>query len=278
MNTKKILIIFIIFAFVFTGTVWCQQQGMELKIFSIKGSNAESIYSVVKDLVSREGNVSFNPNTNSLIVFDTPGNLERIGSVIEHLDVVQKQVQIKVIVADVTDSFLQDIGLQGGRVIIPHGRFSAMVNLLKSSENSSIRSQMMLTTLSNQPATLQVSKDEIFGQSLIRYRDGTWVRTYEREPIGNFLEVLPRVNNDGTISVALRPSVSTLQEDHTKFERTVLTEVVINNGDTIAIGGVDSARQEVTRDEIPIFDVPLSKRSSQESKKVVMFLTATVLE
>lgn len=271
----KLMTMFITVLFILSGVILCQAEDLELKIFQIKHADARSLYNIVIDLKSDQGKISFDLNNNNLIVFDYPENLKRIAEVIEALDEAEKQVTIEVLVAEVTNTFLNDVGITSSQVIIPEGKFNAILHLINTSNQVSIRSKMMVTTLSNRPATLQVSKDEIFGQEVIWYRDGRYISTPIRKPVGNFLEVLPRVNPDQTITVTLRPSVSTFQQGDFPHiqERSILTQVVINNGDTIAIGGVDSrTTQEVQRS---FFGVP-SRRSWQETRKVMMFLTATI--
>jgi type II secretory pathway component GspD/PulD (secretin) len=271
----KLITVFITVLFILSGVILCRAEDMELKIFQIKHADARSLYNIVIDLKSEQGKISLDLNNNNLIVFDYPENLKRIAELIEALDKAEKQVTIEVLVAEVTDTFLNDAGITSSQVIIPQGKFSAILHLINTSKQVNIRSKMMVTTLSNRPATLQVSKDEIFGQEVSWYKDGRYISTPIREPVGNFLEVLPRVNPDQTITVTLRPSVSTFQQgDSPRIQkRSILTQVVINNGDTIAIGGVDSGTTQEVRHSF--FGVS-SGRSRQETRKVMMFLTARI--
>jgi type II secretory pathway component GspD/PulD (secretin) len=135
---------------------------------------------------------------------------------------------------------------------------------------------MTVRTLSSQPAVLQVTTDEVIGARSVMLENGAIVTSPEREPIGDFLEVLPRVNNDNTIDVVLRPSVSTLERG-APSERTILTEAVINSGDTIVIGGVETEKETVQRSQ-SAFGIPLSKKSKNQERQVMMFLTAKIVE
>ena len=256
----------------------CQSQDLEMRMFTIQHSNAQSISNVAQSLKSAEGSVTYDPNTNNLIVVDYPQNLQRIAAVIGKIDQVAKQVEVQVIVADVTDTLVRDIGLYSGQVILPHGDFIAVLRLLDTDKSSNIRSQMTIKTLSNQPAQLMVSKDEIIGQEITHYKDGTEVRTLIRKPIGDFLEVVPSVNGDGTITVIVRPTVSTLERRRTPYERSVLTQGIVNSGDTIAIGGMDCHQQTTENRSVSILGLPLGSKTKTESKKVVMFLTATIVD
>ncbi|UCC95586.1 MAG: hypothetical protein JSW40_02255 [Candidatus Omnitrophota bacterium] len=265
----------IIFFFIFTAAGFCQAYNLKMRVFRLKHSSARSLYPVIEGLKSDEGKVSFDPQTNTLIVRDYPQNIKSISEVIESLDVVPRQVEIKVVIADVTDSVLEEIGMQTGQLIVPSGELNAVFGLLDTSDDSHIRSQMTVKTLSNHPAQIGVSKEEIFGQNVIIYRDSTYVSPITRS-VGDSLEVLPVVNNDGTVTVTLRPSMSNLNEA-SLYERAVFTRVIMNDGDTIAIGGLDKTERSIHR-QTSFLGIPLSRENLNEQKKVVMFLTTTILD
>ena len=276
MHKARILIGILIFLNVATLALsqGCEQ---EVKIFKIEHGNAESLCEVANNLKSKDGKVSFESSTSSLVVLDCPQNIERIAGVIKSLDVQEKMVEIRVSVIEATAGFFENIGVNASQVIIPQAKFRAIASLLKSSEQTNLRSEIMLKTLSNHPVLLQVTKDEIIGSELVILGDGTEIVSAVREPIGDFLEVLPIVNNDGTIKVVLRPSVSTLQADATPSERTILTQAVINSGDTIAIGGAEAERG-AGRKKDTLFGLPLARKAASEKKRVEMFLTARIIE
>jgi type II secretory pathway component GspD/PulD (secretin) len=244
----------------------------ELKILKISHGSSQAILEVAESLKSSQGRVSFDGNTGSLIVFDCPGNIERIAKVVRELDVREKQVEIKVLVVEAQEKFLRDIGITSARVIIPKGEFSAIADLIDKNKEARTRTSMMVRTLSNNPAVLQVTTDEVIGTELVIFSNGTEIVTPVTAPIGSLLEVLPTVNNDGTIMVVLRPSVSSMERSGNPSERSIITQVLINDGDTIAIGGADSERSSSSS------SCPMSKRSLEKKKKVEMFLTATTVD
>jgi type II secretory pathway component GspD/PulD (secretin) len=253
-------------------SAFCQGCTPELKIFKVEHGDAGPLVEVANSLKSDNGKVSFDPNSSSLIVFDCPENLERIAGVIKTLDVREKQVQIDVLVVEASRKVLEDAGITARQVIIPQGEFEAIAKLIKENKESNTRTSMMVRTMSNRPALLQVTKDEIIGAESVIFSDGTAITTAVREPIGSQLEVLPVANNDGTIKVILRPSVSSMERPFTPSERSIITQVVINDGDTVAIGGAE-VDKESSRSGTPLY-----KRASGEKKKVEMFLTAKIVE
>ena len=253
-----------------TTAAFCQSDDFEMHIFKIKHGNIGLLYQTVESLKSPEGRVSLNAGTDSIIVFDFPATIQRIGSVIDMLDVQEKQVEVQVLVIETAAESLIAMGVASSRVVFPPGKFMAVAKFIAKDTHTVIRSQMSVLTMSNQPAQIQVTTDETIGTEVIQFDNGTEMIQPLRETVGNTLEVLPRANPDGTITLILRPSVSGVVRKGTLSEATLFTRVVINNGETVSLGGVEH-EQEGSLDSLGL---PISKRSMSEGKKVVMFLTA----
>jgi len=276
----KYAVIVLFTCFLTLSSGFSQSAGVKLRIFSVQHRNAQLLYTVVKDLISEQGKVTLDAQTNSLIVLDYPENLVNIENVISSLDVQEKNVEIKVLVAETSGNFFNNIGLEGGQVIIPSGKFSAVLAGLRADNTSNIRSEMTVKTLSGYPASLAVSKDEIFGQTVTYYgshKSDVVVVSDLRQPMGDFLEVLPTVNNDGTITVVVQPTISRM-ENAEPYQNTVLTQVIINNGDTIVLGGLDKQAIQSQSRKTTIFGVPISQRTNQQHRKTALFLTATIAD
>ncbi|MDD5585085.1 MAG: secretin N-terminal domain-containing protein [Candidatus Omnitrophica bacterium] len=259
------------------GAFLCQAEDLKLKIFKVRSGSLQSLYQVANDLKSAQGTVSIDENTGSLIVLDSPEVLARIEAVVAQLDIPEKMVEIKVLVVDAGSDFFDTIGISSGQVHIPRGEFEAIVRALSTSRDAHTRVNMMVKTLSNHSAQLAVSKDEIFGQTVTRFSNGAEIISPLRQAVGEFLEVLPVVNTDGTITVVVRPSSSSLTPKGVPEEKTVLTQAVLRNGDTIAIGGIDST-QETSSQRRGLFGVSMSKTKASANRKVVMFLTAVTTQ
>lgn len=250
---------------------------LQTKIFKIKHSSGRSLYSVVENIKSNEGKVSFDPNTNTLIVVDKLVYIEQIAKIIEELDMPQRQVEIEATVAEVGAEFIKSAGVKAGQIIIPKAEFSTIVNLLNTKKDSRITSKSTIKTLSNHPARIALTEDKVIGEERVIFSSGTTITTPLRKAVGSVLEVLPTVNNDNTITLAIRPHLSTVSGDLLMpFERSLATEVIINNNDTIVIAGADAQTEE--KEIQNIFGIPLSMTGTQESKKTVIFLTARIID
>ncbi|MGB2599735.1 MAG: secretin N-terminal domain-containing protein [Candidatus Omnitrophota bacterium] len=272
---KKVFVLAIIF-FHLVGTVFCQPEDMEVKIFKIKNRRAESLLPVVEHMKSGEGKVTVDSNTDSLIVVDYPQNLTRMAEVLKTLDVPEKQVEIKVLVAEITDAFLGQAGLSFGQSVMTPERFDRMRYLLEKSENSNVRSEMTVLTMSGQPATIKVAQEEILWGAVVSVPESKTITVapVAKRSAGKFLEVLPRVNNDGSITVTLRPEVSEFQKDRSIYERSIITQVNVGNGDTIAIGGLEAEKKYTEQTGIPLTGTRVHA-GMKERRKIIMFLTAT---
>ena len=274
----KKLVAFIIIFSVLTVSAFSAKEDLEVKVFEIQHGSARSMYAVFEHLKSPEGKVTIHDAANKLIVVDYPENIRQMEKVIAKLDVPKEQLEITVIVAEVSGRFLAEAGISSGQVVIPEQRFQQVRYLLTSSEESSIRSDMSIRTLSGQPATLQVAREEFFGGTIQRSGDTTVYMPPATRSAGNFLVVLPRVNDDGTIAVKVRPEMSRFQDDQSVYERSIITQVVVKSGDTIAIGGVTTSRQQVNERALPHTGLPSVERGSEEYSKLMMFLTVKILD
>lgn len=144
---------------------------------------------------------------------------------------------------------------------------------------------------------------EIFVGDIIRYvesiqstQNGVTVTT-GKVPVGVRLSVMPRIGTDH-MTLDLRPSVSNLQgftdildgSGHSFGQlpqtslRTAQSTVAINDGDTIAIGGLIQDQDILNTSKVPLLgDLPIIGRLFRKTDKqklrreVVMFLTAKMV-
>lgn len=143
-------------------------------------------------------------------------------------------------------------------------------------------------------------QSEIFVGDIIRYiesiqasQNGTTITSKEL-PVGVRLAILPRVGGDGSITLDLRPVVSTL----TGFTavpgggnlpqtslRVAQSTMSIKSGETIAIGGLIQDSDTISNSGIPILkDLPIIGKLFSRSEKnkrrseIVLFLTAKVVD
>ena len=254
------------------------QEDLKAEIFNIQHISPEDIYKAVDPLKSPEGKVTLISSTHQIVVYDHPESLKRISQVIAQLDLRKEQVEVHVIVEEVSREVLGKIGLTHGQAVIDPEKFTQIQYLLEKENESETRTELMVRTLSGEPANIAVAQKKIYGGPPQRVQGiPVIVATTEREA-GNFLEVLPRVNSDGTITVIVRPEVSEFTSDQTIHERAILTKVIVYNGYTIALGGIQSGRVEVSQKGITETGISVPTEMTEKTVQTVMFLTVFVID
>ncbi len=272
----KRFVFIVIFFVVFSSTTFLYSEERTAEVFKVMHGDIEALYSVLEQMKSPEGKVTMHSFSGSVIVVDYPDKIEEMRSILVQLDMAQKQVEIKVLIAEVSSAFLKRVGIGPSQTIIDPEEFHDVRYIMKASGEVAIRSEMAVKTLSGHPAAIQVSANEIFGPQIIS-SGGATVITPPPQIIsaGDSLEVLPKVNNDGTITVSLRPSKSRFEARNVVSERSLLTQVVIASGETIVIGGYTLAEDRNREGRVPFTDTSISTNSLQE-RKIMMFLTAVI--
>ncbi len=261
-----LLMISSFFAALCPGPGLSEPENLDVKVFDVNYADLESLRDVVLDLKSEAGKVSIDKSSNTLIVMDRYESLQKISLIIERLDARPAQVEITAVIAEVSDLVQNEIGIIAATSILPFDRYQVLLRLLESDTTSNKRSEMTVRTVSNKPAMIRASVSEIFGHVAIwRGEDREIIAPLTIEA-GDSLEVLPRVNNDGTILVRVSPVSGTLLDDGSISEKSILTEVIVNDKETIALGGVKESEDVRGR----------GRRTGRTD--VLMFLTVEVVK
>jgi len=176
---------------------------------------------------------------------------------------------------------------------------SAMLQMLQSSSNAKVVSNPRIVVLNNQTASIQVGdqvplptyeRNETTGSMLVSgfsYRD-----------TGVVLKVTPHINSEQEILVDLSPEVSSKTGDQAFGGDVVApifnvtqaqTQVLIQSGQTIAIGGLMTDNMTSSENKVPYLgDIPLvgklfrSKRQTAGSNnakiETLFFVTVTMVD
>ena len=120
---------------------------------------------------------------------------------------------------------------------------------------------------------------------------GTNPYTYETQDINISLSVTPRVNEEGYISIKLNTSVQAIvalvgpEGDRPQTSnRTVNTNVMVKDGETLLIGGLIFENYTHSRSQFPILgNIPFlkvlfrSKVDDVEQRELLIFITPSVV-
>ena len=179
--------------------------------------------------------------------------------------------------------------------------FAAVLNLLESRVNTKVVSNPRIVVLNNQTANIQVGSDYPIPNFERNETTGSMeVSGYNYRQLGIVLNVTPHINSAEEILVDLKPEISSAGPLITfiagagglvapSFNITkATTQVLIQSGQTIAIGGLMSDNVGSTEDKVPYLgDIPLvgklfrSKRQqAADNSKVetLFFVTVTMVD
>jgi len=92
-----------------------QEKGpLTTKTFQLKYVKGDIIVSKIKEIITGEGKITFEPNSNIIIVKDTEKNLAEIERIIKEVDKPTKQVLIEARIVEMQDTYAHRLGIRWG--------------------------------------------------------------------------------------------------------------------------------------------------------------------
>jgi type IV pilus secretin PilQ/predicted competence protein len=177
----------------------------------------------------------------------------------------------------------------------------AVFDLLKTRQNTKLVANPRIVTLNNQKATINVGK--VLSLPLYERNETTGnmeITGWERYNVGVILEVVPQVSSGDRIKLKIKPEVSNLigyasnrngvNEGPITSTRTAETEVQINDGQTVVIGGLVKEESLTVVKKIPLLgDIPFlgalftrkevgSSSNPNEKTDLLIFVTARIIK
>lgn len=137
---------------------------MKTELVPLQNANAESLCAALQGMTSEGGNVSYDPDTNTLILTDTPSAMQNMMSVVARLDQMRSQlsqVRIEAKIAEVKVGAMKELGIRwfvqgnegaGGYYPMPNQDFG--VSGLKGSAASPINNESLGEANSNNGASI----------------------------------------------------------------------------------------------------------------------------
>jgi general secretion pathway protein D len=256
---------------------------------------------------------------NSLLIVATAAEYERILVMLHEIDSLPNQVILEATIAEITLGDELNFGMRWffgendhrgtftdvvtGSVASSFPGFSyffngvtdvgVVLNALSSMTKVHVLSSPSLMVLDNRTATLQVGDQvPVITQSAnsVNSADAPVVNTVELKDTGVILTVTPRVNDSGRVTLEIKQEVSDVVatttsgiDSPTIRQRKVTTTVAVNDGDTLALGGLIQERDSTSKTRVPLFaDIPIlgtafrSKSNTIERTELVIFIRPKV--
>ena len=230
---------------------------------------------------------------NSLLIFASEAEYQRILLVLEEVDAQPNQVLLDAVIAEVSLDDELKFGVRwlfgenkqngtfsniasgsvaqsfpGFSYFLRANDISFTLNALSSVTDVRVLSSPSLVVLDNKTAVLQVGDQvPIVTQSAkgTSTTDAPIVNNVELKDTGVILSVTPRVNDSGRVILDVEQEVSSVVETTTSGidsptirQRKIKTSVVVTDGEALALGGLIQERESTGKAKVPILgDMPL---------------------
>jgi type II secretion system protein D len=146
--------------------------------------------------------------------------------------------------------------------------FNLLIRALKTQGRLDLLSRPQLTTLDGQVAYLNVGQSVPYVTGTVVTSTGLVTNTVSYRDVGVLLQVTPRISPDGTVLMRVIPEVSSVAPTQinlgngqlaTQFNvQHVETTVSVQDGQTVAIGGLIVKKDQKTENKVPwLGDLPL---------------------
>ena len=187
-------------------------------------------------------------------------------------------------------------GLQLGifRQIAGKIGLGALASALNATTGSNVLSMPNLLTLDNEEAKIIVGQNVPFVTGSYATTGGTTTNpftTVDRKDVGTALKIKPHVSAGGTVRLeisqevsAVVPSTAGNQNGPTTSKRSLDTNVVIDDGDIIALGGLIGDTNDHGVQKVPLLgDIPIIgnlfkyQSGSRNKTNLMIFLRPTVI-
>ncbi len=195
-------------------------------------------------------------------------------------------------VQDGTDSIAAS--LENGSTVISlsdnDGKTWGITQIVKLLDHSKILSHPHIISTSDKKATIQISETRLLQDVASGSAGGNVVATRKNVTAALSVEITPRIaiSTDKDNAVNLQVSINIDQfksvNDNTRTTRNVVTNVTVNTGDILALGGLIRSNEQDSETETPILSkIPLigwlfkKRRKTQQRTNLTVFISPTVI-
>lgn len=240
---------------------------------------------------------SMDEESNSIVLMGPKDELSNLKILIKELDKDRLQVYVKAKIIEVSENRTKEVGIRYGLlgggagsdgllaissslnngstlldtvsdlVTIPDLTkglaLGATINLLNANDAADIVSEPSILCINNKESSIYVGNTVSIQTSSSVTDGGTTSNSYTREDIGLTLKVKPRISHKDKVIL----DISTILEDVSQAttngqpntsKKEVTTTAIVNNGESIILGGLIKNKKENAEDKIPLLgDIPL---------------------
>jgi len=266
---------------------------------------------------------------NALIITAPSSLLTTMKDVIEKLDMRRSQVLVEALIVEVNEDLNDSFGVQwevgpygvheqavSGFSSFPSnlsplsvsdgeltlgtgfslgylrgGDLKAVITALKGQADANVLSTPTIMALDNEEAHILVGENVPFvtGSEKGIGNDEPF-QTIERKDIGITLRVVPRINNDNSVTLKIDQSVESIGQtdvetaDIITNKREINTRVLIGNGETLVLGGLVRDEIQESESRVPVLsNIPFighafrSRSSSLVKRNLMVFIRPQII-
>lgn len=154
----------------------------------------------------------------------------------------------------------------------------ASLNLLKQNGALDVVSEPSILAINNKESSIYVGETISIKTSSSVTDGGTTNENFKREDVGLTLKVKPRISNDTKVTLEINTILEGVKTTQTTSgnadtsKKEIKTTAILNNGESVIIGGLIENRTESTKQKVPLLgDIPLFgelfKNTAKNTKK-----------
>jgi len=288
---------------------------LENKVVFLNFVKAEDILRVLEPMKSSRGRITAHPQTNTLVITDTPNNIRKMMEVIKKLDKKTPQVMIEVLMVDVKLGDESQLGVEWvlthkqrperkieqhlsaqraeamiryGKTLLPKAAFTALIDMWCQERRAQVLANPKIITLDGLTATIELVEEVPYVESTVSSDTGAITSTVSFRDAGIKLYVTPHITKENYISLNLKTEQSfrsgIIEGQPIIDSRKAETNLLVKDGETIVIGGLRKKDTSNTTDKFPLLgDLPLigkifqrNVRSSSDSE-LLIFVTPSIV-
>ncbi|MDD5584489.1 MAG: secretin N-terminal domain-containing protein [Candidatus Omnitrophica bacterium] len=298
---------------------------LQTKVFTLNYAKAEKLSVKIQEMLTKGiGSLRIDERTNKIVVTDYPEKLDEVSRVVAAFDEKTQQVLIDAQIIEIRPSDKFEMGVDwdywlknhfrvasalpigtANRLLIStavdvvtgKGDYKAILDVLRTIGDTKILSSPRIMALNNQEAKILVGTKDAYITSTTSLAGEASVssQTVNFVDVGIKLYVTPTINNDGFVTMKIRPEISSSVRTDITAEGKITqipivttseaeTTVMIKDGVTIIIGGLQKDEKNKTVKKIPLLgDIPgvgfFFRSTSDETKKteIVILLTPHII-
>ena len=169
--------------------------------------------------------------------------------------------------------------------------YGAIFRALQSDSIVNVLSTPNILTTDNKPAEILVGSNVPILVSNQTPTTGTQtIQNFDRRDVGISLKVTPQINESDFVTMDIEQSIESISGDASSGlasfdKRAAQTTVVVEDGQTVVIGGLISETENLTKRKVPILgDIPLlgwffqNKNKTKIKQNLMIFITPSIIK